>query len=82
MDRAPSGSVVTANSRQEGGEHYKSMSVQPWDAMQAWMTPEEFKGYLRGNVIKYAARCNKKGGLEDLRKAGHYLQKLIEVSDA
>lgn len=69
----------SASQRQVGGNHYASKSIQPWDAMQAWMTPEEFRGYLRGNVIKYAARCNDKGGVEDLRKAQHYLEKLIEV---
>jgi hypothetical protein len=69
-----------ANDRQEGGEHYKSMSMQPWDVMQAWMTPEEFRGFLWGNVIKYGARWQKKGGVEDLKKQRHYLDKLIEVS--
>lgn len=72
-------SQETSQSRQEGGDHYTTLDVQPWDAMQAWMTHDQFLGYLRGNIIKYVARCDKKGGLEDLRKAEHYLQKLIEV---
>ena len=63
---------------QIGGNHYTSKAVQPWAAMQAWMTPEQFAGFLRGNAIKYLARCNDKGGLEDLKKARHYLDKLIE----
>jgi hypothetical protein len=45
--------------------------------MQAWMTPEQFVGFLRGNVIKYMARD--KNGVEDLKKAKHYLEKLLEV---
>jgi hypothetical protein len=45
------------------------------------MTPEEFRGYLWGNVIKYGARWQKKGGVEDLKKQRHYLDKLIEVSN-
>ena len=65
--------------RQVGGDHYRTMDVQPWDAMRAWMTPAEFRGFLRGNAIKYLARCDKKGALiDDLRKARHYIDKLIE----
>ena len=67
------------NKTQIGGSHYKDKAVQPWEAMQAWMTHEEFTGFLRGNVIKYIARCNEKGGIEDLKKARHYLDKLIDV---
>jgi hypothetical protein len=66
---------------QVGGTHYINKPVQPWAAMEAWMTGEEFTGYLRGNVIKYMARCNDKGGVEDLKKARHYLDKLIEVTE-
>ena len=70
---------MSANSYQVGGQHYSSKAVQPWEAMQAWMNPEQFAGFLRGNAIKYLARCDDKGGLEDLKKAQHYLAKLIEV---
>lgn len=68
------------NTKQIGGTHYQK-SIQPWDAMQAWMNQEEFEGYLSGNVIKYMARWRNKNGLEDLRKAQHYLAKLIEVQN-
>jgi 3-dehydroquinate dehydratase len=60
-----------------GGNHYIK-DVQPWDAMQAWMSREEFNGFLRGNVIKYVARYKDKNGTEDLEKAMHYLDKLIQ----
>ena len=70
---------MSANDMQVGGEHYQSKSIQPWDAMQAWMTPDQFKGFLWGNVIKYVARWQDKGGVEDLRKARHYMDKLIEI---
>ena len=73
------GGKVRADDTQVGGTHYKTMGVQPWDAMSAWMTHEEFCGFLRGNAIKYIARCNAKGGLEDIEKAQHYLQKLAEI---
>lgn len=70
---------MSARQQQVGGSHYRDMEVQPWDAMKAWMTPAEFKGFLRGNAIKYLARCDKKGApVEDLRKARHYIDRLIE----
>jgi len=67
-----------ADDMQVGGSHYQK-DVSPWKAMEAWMSKEQFIGYLRGNAIKYLARCDDKGGLEDLQKAQHYLAKLIEV---
>jgi len=69
---------MSANEIQVGGDHYKSKKVQPWDAMESWMSPEQFEGFLRGNVIKYIARYKDKDGLKDVQKARHYLEKLIE----
>jgi len=68
-----------ANDVQVGGNHYTSKSVQPWEAMESWMSEEAFKGYIWGNVIKYMARWEDKGGVEDLKKAHHYLDKLISI---
>jgi hypothetical protein len=68
-----------ADDLQVGGDHYKNMGVQPWKAMESWMSPEEFRGFLKGNSIKYLARCNSKGGVEDVKKARHYIDKLVEV---
>lgn len=65
--------------RQVGGDHYMNMGVQPWKAMESWMTDEQLIGFMMGNVIKYVARWQDKNGIEDLRKASHYLEKLIEV---
>lgn len=73
---------MSASKKQVGGEHYRSKTIQPWDAMEAWMTTEEFVGFLRGNAIKYIARAPDKGGLDDIRKAVHYLEKLLEVGEA
>ena len=70
-----------ADKRQVGGDHYKTMKVQPWDAMEAWLTPEEFIGFLRGNIIKYQARAttDKEPFEVMIGKAAHYQQKLDEV---
>lgn len=67
-----------ASDRQVGGEHYRAKSIQPWTAMESWMSAEQFEGYLRGNVIKYIARYKEKNGIEDVYKARHYLERLTE----
>jgi hypothetical protein len=59
-------------------DHYYRLGIEPWDAMQAWLPTEEWRGFLRGNVIKYIARYPEKGGIHDLHKARDYLAKLIE----
>ena len=68
-----------ASDYQIGGDHYRGKQIQPWTAMQAWMTREEFEGFLRGNVIKYIARYKDKDGLKDVYKAKHYLERLVEL---
>ena len=71
--------TVTANERQVGADHYKTMPMQPWEVMEAVLTPEEFRGFLKGNIVKYAMRAGKKDGSDDAGKAQHYRQKLAEV---
>ena len=66
---------MSANDTQCGGNHYKSKAIQPWDYITA-----NNLGYLEGNVVKYVSRWKDKGGIEDLRKAQHYLSKLIELN--
>jgi hypothetical protein len=46
------------------------------------MTPEEFRGFLKGNVIKYSMRAGRKEGSDDAGKAMHYIHKLREFEDA
>jgi hypothetical protein len=64
----------TANQTQIGGNHYKEKSIQPWDYIAA-----NKLGYFEGNIIKYTTRWRDKGGTNDLLKAQHYLNKLIEI---
>lgn len=70
-----------ANARQVGEtQHYRQGKIQPWDAMQDWMSEEGFRAFLLGNALKYLARAGKKGPYkEDIQKAHHYLEKLLEV---
>ena len=65
-----------ANEQQVGGAHYAVKAIQPWDYII-----DNNLGYLEGNVVKYVSRWKDKGGIEDLKKAQHYLQKLIEVTE-
>ena len=69
------GEAIRANEQQVGGAHYAVKAIQPWDYIIA-----NNLGYLEGNIVKYVSRWKDKGGIEDLKKAQHYLQKLIEVS--
>ncbi len=58
-------------------DHYTRGGIECIEAIKASMTPEEFRGYLKGNIMKYLWRYQDKGGLEDLQKAGWYLNRLI-----
>jgi len=67
---------MSANDTQVGGEHYKA-GYQHWD-----LIAEFNAGYFPGQITKYLSRWRKKNGLQDLRKAKHFLEKYIEVSKA
>ena len=58
-------------------EHYRHGEIECIDAIQAALTPEEFHGYCKGNVLKYVWRERHKGGDESLRKASWYLARLL-----
>jgi len=57
--------------------HYAAGSIECIDAIEAQLSAEEFRGYLKGNVIKYLWREKHKGGVESLKKANWYLNKII-----
>lgn len=68
--------ITSANDKQVSGNHYKGKSIQPWDYIIS-----NNLGYLEGNCVKYVSRWKDKGGVADLRKAIHYLEKLIETTE-
>ena len=68
---------MSANKIQVGGTHYKVKQIQPWDYIAA-----NELGFFEGNIVKYVSRWKDKAGVEDLKKARHYLDKLIETEDA
>jgi hypothetical protein len=63
-----------ANKYMIGGKHYKQHTYETWDVIADWGL-----GYFDGNAVKYLSRWRHKGGVEDLRKARHYIDKLIEM---
>jgi len=68
-----------ANDSQYGGDHYKKMGVEPWDVVDTWPLEQRI-GYYRGGALKYIMRCGSKDeSLQEIRKAQHYIQKLLEV---
>lgn len=71
--------TTSANNRQVGGDHYKKMKIQPWDLFGSIFNLDEQVGFYLGNVYKYLMRYDSKNGIQDLEKAKHYLEKLIEV---
>ena len=68
--------IEKANSYMIGGKHYQT-SIQHWDYVAA-----NHLDYFQACITKYVTRWKKKNGLEDLKKAQHYLQKYIELIEA
>lgn len=60
-------------------KHYTQGEIEAIEAIQSALTREEFRGYLKGQVMKYTWREGHKGGVEDLRKAAWYLELLVNV---
>ena len=65
---------MNALDKQEGGGHYKGLTIQPIEFIHLNGIP-----YIEGNVIKYICRHRQKNGLEDLLKAKHYIDLLIQL---
>ena len=59
--------------------HYTDGKIECIDAIESSMSKEAFKGYCKGNIIKYLWRYEHKGGVESLKKAMWYIDKLTEV---
>lgn len=64
---------MPANDRQHGGDHYKKFPYEHWD-----FVCDTGQHYLVGCATKYAARWRSKGGIQDLEKMVHYLDKAEE----
>lgn len=60
--------------------HYSSDGIECIEAIEAQLTKEEYRGFLKGNVAKYLWREKYKGGTESLKKAQWYLTRLLELN--
>lgn len=68
-----------ANKRQVGGDHYKEMGVEPWDVVDTWPIEQRIGAYRHG-ALKYLMRMGSKDEqIQEIKKAGHYIEKLVEV---
>lgn len=61
--------------------HYTHGSIECIEAIEASMGTEGFKGFLKGNCLKYLWRYQQKNGAEDLKKAQWYLSRLIDIQE-
>jgi len=59
--------------------HYTDGNIECIEAIEAQLTPEEYRGYLKGNVAKYLWREKYKGGVQSLQKAQWYLTRLVDI---
>ncbi len=66
----------SAKNTQIGGNHYSGMAIQPTEFIH-----KNNLSFIQGNVIKYVCRYKSKGGIEDLNKAKHYIDLLIELEE-
>lgn len=58
--------------------HYTNGGIECIDAIKEALTDDEFRGYVKGNVMKYLWRERHKNGDEDLKKAAWYLNRLVD----
>ena len=65
-----------ASETQIGGNHYSNMVIQPIEFIH-----KNNLSFIQGNIIKYVCRYKSKGGIEDLNKAKHYIDLLIEFEE-
>ncbi len=65
-----------ASETQIGGSHYSEMAIQPIEFIH-----KNGLSFIQGNIIKYVCRYKSKNGIEDLLKAKHYIDLLIEFEE-
>ena len=73
-----SSSVSIDDAKINKPSHYRQGSIECIDAIRAALTVDEFRGYVKGNIIKYAWRERFKNGDEDLKKISRYIEILME----
>ena len=74
--------VSESRGGQPAPSHYGSKEIQPFEVWKAYMTGDELRGAYWSNVLKYVMRWKGKNGVEDLKKATHYLELLVNHEEA
>lgn len=79
LNRRVTNHLRKANDKQVAGTHYKNMGVEPWDVVDTWPLEQRIGAYRHG-ALKYLMRMGSKDEqLQEIKKCGHYIEKLIEV---
>lgn len=68
---------MPSTDHQVGGDHYKDLPIQPIDFIH-----ENGLSFIEGSIVKYVVRWRNKNGVEDLKKARHYLDILLEKAES
>jgi len=71
-------SIKILDDKIKSPNHYKVGNWESIEILRAWLTPQEFRGFLKGNAFKYLIRFEKKNGIEDIMKCQMYLKWLAE----
>lgn len=75
-----SGEMTSMHVESENPEHYRNKSVEPIDAIRAWLGDDGFVAYCRGNIIKYTARLGDKDApISEAKKAQVYVRWVVET---
>lgn len=70
---------MKAQKTQIGGDHYLKMGIQPWTVVDTWPIEQRI-GFYRGGALKYLMRMGTKDEqAQEISKAKHYIEKLLEV---
>ena len=70
--------LYTSTDNVNNPPHYKQGKIECIEAIQSALTEEEFRGYCKGNAMKYIWRERHKGGTESLEKAAWYLDYMMQ----
>ncbi len=74
MNHETGADMPTIKPSDRGPEHYKQLALEPWEIIE-----RNELDFFEGNALKYLLRHKRKNGKDDLLKAIHYLEKLIEL---
>ena len=72
---------VPMTNRVDHPVHYNTGGIETIDYLESALTPDEYVGFLKGNILKYLSRERFKNGIEDCKKAKWYMDRLVSFSE-